>query len=119
MEELKPCPFCARTIGHSDDCWISMLLNYYDFGVKYSFDEFIKAWNTRAESEQDKCNRERLVQIGEAVVKKEPIHFLTGETYVLERTCKGCVYEDSPDPYPCCCCSRDELEDKYESMAVS
>lgn len=57
----------------------------------------IEAWNTRAESEQDKCNRERLVQIGEAVVKKEPIHFLTGETYVPERTCKMVPFVEEDD----------------------
>ena len=36
----------------------------------------------------------------------------------VEKTCEGCVHEDSPDPYPCCCCSRDDREDRFESKVV-
>ena len=37
----------------------------------------------------------------------------------VEKTCEGCVHVDSPDHYPCCCCSRDDREDRFESKAVN
>lgn len=94
MVDSEHCPFCGSEKVDCYEAWPHYWACQCDergaslakHGTK---EEAIETWNTRAESEQEKCNRERLVQIGEAVAKKEPIHFLAGETYVPERTCKN------------------------------
>lgn len=125
MTEPKECPFCGNEKVSCYEAWPHYWACQCDkcgasLAKHGSKEEAIETWNTRAESEQEKCNRERLVQIGEAVAKKEPIHFLAGETYVPERTCHMTLKKSGPyyDVWYFDCCEKEWAEPRCDSNIV-
>ena len=119
-DELKPCPFCGGEpkLKRNDDTF-SVICEHHEWsklnadGIRTAGDIAIYA-DMQGEYNFD---THELEYSPEEIERCKNAAIEAWNTRV-EKTCEGCVHEDSPDPYPCCCCSRDDREDRFESKVV-